>query len=101
MEAKTAQAPVATRNRRQPRPLSTYRGARRNAGRDNWPEGGSVYEPYKTKPDRFRLVNMPDGKGGVKLSRERYARPQPKKYPAGWRSLREWAAMVKQIAEAA
>lgn len=80
METTTAPSPVATSNLRQPRKAETYRGARRNAGRNNWPDHGSNYEPYKTRPDRFRLVKVPDGDGGTKTVRERYARPQPKTY---------------------
>lgn len=94
----TPTATVASRSSRHPRPLLTYRGARRNAGRNNWPGGGTTYEPYKTKPDRFRLVNVPDGKGGITAVRERYAVAQPRVYPAGWRSEAEKKARLASFA---
>lgn len=76
-----------------PRHAATYRGARRNATRNEWQGYPAIYWPYKTKPDRFRLVKLPDGK----VARERYERPQPRQYPAGWRTPAERAARVLQF----
>ena len=70
------------------RAAHTYRAARRNAGRKDWPQGGAVYEPYKIKADRFSVV--PDGNGGFR--RVRYERAQPRCYNAKYNGLLRVAA---------
>lgn len=74
---------------------NTYRGARKNAAGRDWAGATARYEPYKTKPDRFSLVNKPDGTG---LMRVRHERPQPKVYPKGWRSPAERTARLASFA---
>lgn len=97
-EGTTPAAPAATRSTRHPRPAATYRGARRNAWRDDggaWPATGATYRPYKTKADRIQLVN-----NGEKLVRTLVPQNQPKTYPAGWRTPAERKARVLQFPNA-
>lgn len=97
METQTQTAAVASRSSRHPRPMETYRAARRNAGRKDWPNT-ATYEPYKIKPDRFRLVNVPQADGTTKLVRQRYAVAQPRSYQPGWRSAAERKARIAAVA---